>query len=491
MDSQLQSPRFQQLWAIIGAAPIRVKVLGIVLGVILLLGGFVMFQIGDVLTNTLQGELEHQGIALAGTILSHLEMLPATSPQDMLDEFLQEQLEHYSNNSHNTLVSYILLEDTEGQVIAETSQNQRPTQSFNRPQSLDQTHLLQEGQILEVTHTSDETGTVLRLGLTTTNIHTTVNTVIVQLFTTTLIMVAIGFGAAFFLTWILTRPLLELVSATHAVARGDFSRRVSRWANDEIGELATAFNLMTQSLAQAETERGEREMLRERYVSGVIVAQENERQRIARELHDSTSQSLTSLLVGLQNLRNTHADDEVFNRHIDALRAVISATLDEVRTISWRLRPSALDDLGLLSALQHYVKDYQERFAIQTDLVANGLDSRLPLEIETAVYRIVQEGLTNIARYAQATTASVIINYRQQVLRIIVEDNGVGFDPAATRQQNKSLGLQGIRERAGLFNGKLTIESQPNQGTTLYIEIPYARDDPLSGANHDDTHSHR
>ena len=331
--------------------------------------------------------------------------------------------------------------------------------------------------LVEVTSPLPNSQALLHMSLARTNIEATVRSVTMQLLVITLLMIVIGLAAAFFLTWILTRPLLGLVAATQAVAQGDLSRRVQRWANDEIGELSTAFNRMMESLERAEAERAAQAQLRERYVSGVILAQENERQRIARELHDSTSQSLTSLLVGLQNLKGS-IDDSRYDPKIDELRHVVGTTLEEVRSLSWRLRPSALDDLGLQVALQHTIEDFRRRYGVQVDYVVRGLNRRLPPEMETSIYRIVQEGLTNIARYAQASHASVIISHRHGMIRVIIEDNGIGFDPNIVHTQNKSLGLQGIRERASLFDGSLTIESEPGHGSSLFVEIPYTAEMP-------------
>jgi len=272
------------------------------------------------------------------------------------------------------------------------------------------------------------------------------------------------------LTWILTRPILSLVEATRAVANGDFSRQVTRWANDEIGDLADAFNAMTCSLARAAHERGEREALREGYIRGVISAQEEERKRIARELHDSTSQSLTSLLVGLRNLEEANDLGTVRTR-IEDIRKVVNHTLDEVHMLAWQLRPSVLDDLGLAAALGRYMDDYQHRYGIQVDFIMRGLDERLPSALEASLYRMIQEGLTNIARHAQATNASVLLEQRQKGIRVIIEDNGIGFEIDEKAYSPKSLGLQGIRERAQLFGGKLTLESQLGHGTSLFIEI--------------------
>jgi signal transduction histidine kinase len=469
----LQKNYMQRLWDIAGGVSVRVKVLGIVLGVILLLSTFVVFQMRAVLRETLVQQLAEQGVAISENIANHATVLVATDNLAALGSYLQDRQLHYSDESHNTVVSYIFVDDVADNSILAAAGPAAPADLLPTSFHLhlpDETSVAIGEEIVEVITTLPDANIRLHLGLSQTNIHNTVRTVTFQLLVVTMVMVAVGFAAAFFLTWILTRPILDLVAATHAVAQGDFSPRVQRWANDEIGELSTAFNQMSASLEQAAHERAEQEKLRERYVIGVILAQESERQRIARELHDSTSQSLTSLLVGLHNLKQ-NPDPTALPQQIDELRSVVGQTLEEVRTISWWLRPSALDDLGLVSALQHYIEDYQQRHHIQVDYVARGFDERLPPELETSIYRIVQEGLTNIARYAQADCASVILNRRRDI-RIIIEDNGVGFDPSTIRPDNKSLGLQGIRERAALFGGSLTIESKPGQGTSLFIQIP-------------------
>lgn len=474
MQGLWQSAFVQYIWKYAGAVSIRVKVLGIVLGVIVLLGTFVILQIRTLLENTLSYQMEEQGIALANNIAQEAALKITAQDMDGLALLLAERRVHYSSESHNTPVDYVFVQDETGKIIAGEGRLDRDNSRVLSDQSHGQhlVFLVHNGETIEIRVPIPQTDLLLRLGLSRSGLTRTVTQVTFQLFATTLIMVAIGFAAAIFLTWILTRPLYDLVDATHYVARGDFSRRLPRWANDEIGELATAFNAMTASLAQAEQERIDREHLREQYISGVIVAQENERQRIARELHDSASQSLTSLLVGLQNLKQSANADEIQCR-VDELRSVIAATLDEIHVISWRLRPRTLDDLGLVIAVKHYVQDYQKRYSIPVEVVISGIEQRLAPELETTIYRIVQEGLTNIARYAQATNVSLIITCKDNKIRIIIEDNGIGFDPVAVQKRGDRLGLPGIRERAGLFGGTLTIESQPGQGASLFIEMPY------------------
>lgn len=479
MKSYLSAPWISRLWNFISGVSIQVKVLGIVLGVILLLSAFVIVQMRALLTDKLLRDLSEQGVALSDGIGHEVAHLLAEGELEQLHVYLQDRQEHYSSRSHNTLVSYILVEDAGEQLIISAAGDGVPADLS----ALDLDYLLPSGtrvaigrEIIEIIRPLPQVDALLHLGLARTHVEQTVQSVVLQLLAITVVMIAVGFAAAIFLTWVLTRPLLSLVAATQAVARGDLSQRVPRWANDEIGALSTAFNRMIDALQQAEQEQRERAQLRERYVSGVILAQESERQRIARELHDSTSQSLTSLLVGLQNLKVAVADPKC-DQPIDELRQIVGGTLDDVRTLSWRLRPSALDDLGLVSALQHYIEDYQARYGIHVDFLVRNVDGRLPAEMETSIYRIVQEGLTNIARYARADYASIVLSRREGEIRLIIEDNGIGFDPQRVWAENKSLGLQGIRERAGLFGGSLTIESQPGVGTSLFVEIPYSVDD--------------
>jgi signal transduction histidine kinase len=475
--SYTQSALIQNLWKVAGAASIRVKVLGIVIGVIVLLGGFVNLQMRGVLVDVLSVNLEEQGIALVSALAR--DAAEVLNDEEELAILLAERQIHYSSETHNTIIDYISVEDSAGTILALRGTLPDRSNAVDHRHGRHPVLLLNNGTTVETwtsipdvdPNADPDTEHVMRLGLSRQGIGQLVDQVTLRLLATTLVMVAVGFAAAFFLTWILTRPIFDLVAATHAVARGDFSKRITRWADDEIGELAIEFNKMTAALEKADQERHERERLREEYISGVILAQENERQRIARELHDSTSQSLTSLLVGLQTLRQCK-DEEETRARVDELRGVIGGVLDEIHDISWRLRPSVLDDLGLISALESYVNEYRKRYEIPVDMVIRGLDARLQPEIETTVYRIVQEGLTNIARYAKANSVSVIVSGKNDSLKIIIEDDGVGFDPNAVRSNRKSLGLQGIRERAGLFGGTLTIETAPGQGTTLFVEIP-------------------
>jgi signal transduction histidine kinase len=221
----------------------------------------------------------------------------------------------------------------------------------------------------------------------------------------------------------------------------------------------------------------EEELLRRQLLDRLITVQEEERKRIALELHDQTGQPLTSLIMTLGMLGEAESLAQV-RTQAQYLRETAAQVMKEVHDLALELRPSVLDDLGLLAALRHLHKDYQDRFHIPVDFAVLGLeDGRLPSEMETALYRIVQEALTNIARHAQAETVSVLLEKRDASVMLIVEDDGRGFDVTSvlgSRPRGK-LGLYGMRERAALLGGTLTIESTRGTGTTIFVDVPLTK----------------
>jgi PAS domain S-box-containing protein len=225
------------------------------------------------------------------------------------------------------------------------------------------------------------------------------------------------------------------------------------------------------------TERRRAAQMRDRLLEQVISAQEEEQRRIARELHDETGQALTSLLVGLRALQDAPALDDARARAAE-LRRLAARTLEEVRRLSWGLRPVALDELGLVAALEQYAARYAGARSIAVEVHARGLDgARLPDPVETALYRIVQEALTNVAKHAGARTVSVVLQRQPEGVQAIVTDDGGGFDvrrALAVAGAGTHLGLHGMRERAALLDGEVTIESTPGEGTTVYARIPLA-----------------
>jgi signal transduction histidine kinase len=201
----------------------------------------------------------------------------------------------------------------------------------------------------------------------------------------------------------------------------------------------------------------------------VVAGQELERQRLARELHDQTGQALTSILLGLKAVEDARTDAET-EAAAEQLRELVVATLQDVRRLAVELRPKALDDFGLVAALERLANTFSESTGIAVDLEANLGDERLPGEVETTLYRLVQEALTNVVKHARASHVSVVLVRREGKVTALVEDDGGGFDPGAAGEDG--LGLLGIRERAALVDGRLTVESSSGSGTTVAVEVP-------------------
>jgi signal transduction histidine kinase len=472
---------FERLWRAASAVGIRTKILGIVLALVALMGVSATIQVRAMLSDALGTQLKERGISVTRDLAARSTDLILVNDRYALHQLLRDTL------INNPDVRYAFIVDPQGQVIAHTFNGGFPADllGVNSASPTDHHHTLSlltdEGPMWDtaVPIFDGRAGTA-RVGISDVSVHTSVGSATSQLLLTTMVVAAIGISAAMLLTWVLTRPILDLVRAAHSVGRADFTQRARRWADDEIGELSEAFNAMTAALAKADAERVEREQVRAQYVSGVIAAQEDERKRIARELHDSTSQSLTSLLIGLRSLTD-RCDQPEIRQQVEDLRGVAGRTLDDVHSLALQLRPSVLDDLGLPAALERHIADYRRRSMLQVDLAINGLsDRRLPPDVETALYRITQESLTNITRHAQAQTASVLIECHDNKVRAIIEDDGVGFDPAIVSQADGHLGLYGIRERAELLGGSLIIESEPGRGASLFVEIPLA----LTEASH-------
>ncbi|MCP3995592.1 MAG: HAMP domain-containing protein, partial [bacterium] len=267
-----------------------------------------------------------------------------------------------------------------------------------------------------------------------------------------------------------TRPILDLVHTTREVGSGDLSARARHWADDEIGSLGVAFNRMVEDLEANRDTIAENESARTRLLEQLIDAQEEERKRIARELHDTVGQALSSLMVGMAVLTRDSAD-EVVNAKREELQRLAEETLDQVRQMGRELRPSALDDLGLAAALDRYSQDFVILHPeVSVDLHVD-LPSRLPSPTETNLYRIVQEGMTNAARHSSAGKLSVVVTRRNGTVKAIIEDDGHGFDPVVARRDGQSVGIHGMQERAELIGGRMTIESG-RDGTTVFVEVP-------------------
>jgi len=195
------------------------------------------------------------------------------------------------------------------------------------------------------------------------------------------------------------------------------------------------------------------------------------RRRLARELHDETGQALTSILLGLRTVEEANGA-AALRAATATLRELAVATLQDVRRLAVELRPKALDDFGLVAALERLISNFAEQTGISVEFSARIGETRLNADVETALYRIVQEALTNVAKHAQAERVSIVLTRKARAVTAVIEDDGLGFTAAPEPDDSRDLGLVGMQERVGLLSGRIRIESTEGSGTTLVVEVP-------------------
>gem|GEM_PF-2167434 len=321
----------------------------------------------------------------------------------------------------------------------------------------------------------------------------------------------------YFMAQTIKKPLQKIISTMQRVESGDLTQRylandhdknnynnikltpkspsflleggtkIKEFAGDEIQQLGNIFNKMMESL-QANWKRNqelqekleEKEKMRLHLLKKIIVTQEEERKRISRELHDETSQSLTSLMLGLKLIHEADDISEV-RKLASNFREIIYKTLEEIQWLSYELRPSALDDLGLEAALKRYIKELSQHADINIEYELHHCKNiRLISVIETTVYRVVQEALTNVIRHAGAQNVKVSLKCDDKNMEVIVEDDGKGFDFTALQKEHQTLGLFGMTERATLVGGELIIDTESGKGTKVILRIPLEEIEELS-----------
>lgn len=263
-------------------------------------------------------------------------------------------------------------------------------------------------------------------------------------------------------------PLRHVRETIDEVRAGNLQARVrlGLLTDPEVEEVGQTLNAMLDELA------GVRARLRE-LSAGILNAQEEERRRISRELHDDTAQTLTSLLLYAKALEQGDVPPSV-REALAELREEVAASLEGVRRLARELRPSALDDLGLVAALDGYTQDLARRTGLPVRFEAAYSGDRLPAQVELVLYRIAQEAITNAAKHAGARHIDVELVREPGAVSLTVRDDGKGFDPARVTR-GRGLGLFSMRERAELAGGTLSVISRPGQGTTVVARIPIAR----------------
>ena len=264
------------------------------------------------------------------------------------------------------------------------------------------------------------------------------------------------------------RPIAELAVRARRVASGDYGVQVIPSSIRELRDLGSDFNRMVEQIARYQA--GLRQ-----YVAAITHTQEEERKRIARDLHDDTIQSLIAIGQRVELAREAISEEpEDAREQLRELRKMVTLTIDGVRQTSRDLRPTVLEDLGMVPALQYLVNELGQKDTIDVSLNVEGSTEDLSPALEVAIYRIVQEALTNVRRHSQASHAQVDAQFMTDQIIITVQDDGIGFAmPEETAELVKTggLGLMGVEERAQLFGGQMSITSQTGQGTIMQVVL--------------------
>ncbi|HYE65421.1 MAG TPA: PAS domain-containing sensor histidine kinase, partial [Pyrinomonadaceae bacterium] len=240
-------------------------------------------------------------------------------------------------------------------------------------------------------------------------------------------------------------------------------------------ELAAA----NEALREEGEERSRIERERLRLLRRIVSAQEEERRRIAREMHDQLGQRMTALRLQLEDIIRQHGKQAELRAKLEQLQELAVRLDSDVDYLAWELRPLILDDLGLPAALNNFAQEWSNHFGMQADFHAtNFKDVRLPQAVETNLYRIAQEAMNNISKHAGAKNVDIILEQRDANAVLIIEDDGRGFDPTSVGSKPGSIGmgLPGIRERAAIIGGTVEIESSPGEGTTIFVRVPLKPD---------------
>lgn len=469
----------RNFWGKIRAAVVslsfRYKILALVLAIIIFLGAAIALQTRAVLVTSLGQQLNQRSLATAKAVAAQGSELILTGNLYGLHQMLLD-MQHSEPD-----VRYIFIQDSWGRVLSHTFDGGFPVDllAFDQlppgQKESQQVLVTDEGFIHDaaVPIFGGQLG-VVHVGLSEAGLRQALVTATTRFVMMITLFAVLFITAAYLLTAVLTKPIRELVEATRAVARGNLEAPVAVSGSDEFGLLAASFNRMIVSLRHSRAEIEELSRLRSELLDRVVTAQEAERQRIARELHDGTGGALTAILLRLKALEDRvtpRMDPQGVVAELAEIRASLGEAMADLRRLAQELRPVVFDEVGLTGALQKIARDYSAKFNLQIHLAIRGVTGRLPPKVELTIYRMVQEALNNVIKHARASEVSILLEPLGTGLRLIVEDNGRGFIPA-TNGVKRGLGLFSMQERASLLGGKVTVESTPGRGTTIYADLP-------------------
>ncbi|SMF92052.1 Signal transduction histidine kinase [Paenibacillus uliginis N3/975] len=461
---------------------INQKIFGVIIASLIFLASALGWIIWDSLHTIMTDELKKRGISVAHSIAS------LSSDYILMDE--QYSIHQLISQAQltNDDVRYILIINSSHDVVGDTFEGYLP-------KGIIQAHTPESGHTLQVATLMSDEGTIydvlmpieegdvgfVRVGMTDTKAQTYINIKMKALFYVTLFICVVTAIITYYMTRFITRPINNLVAVATGISAGNLTMRASITNSDEVGRLGSAFNEMADKLinSNAEVELLLRELqakehLRDKLILKLLSAQEDEKKRISRELHDETSQALASLMVTMRILSNEAKDAEQ-QELLNTSRDTAASILREIRDLAVELRPPILDDMGLVPAIKKFVKKYEEKYHIEVELFTpDEEDIGIEGHIAVAMYRILQEGMTNVAKHSAATQISINMEILKQSVTLIIRDNGCGIqrDDFELARQHNRIGIYGMKERAELLGGSFFIYPISTGGTEIVVSIP-------------------
>lgn len=455
------------------------RILAMALFIILLLSFTTGLIVWDSMDDIVSQQLQKRGVELANHVA-----LAGGNYILMEDLYTLYELAAQTAASSED-VRYILIIDSNRRLLAHTFHGGIPRGLLEDLSETTQPRLSiinsNEGLIHD-TVVPIENGAVgfVRVGMTEQHTRRAMNQHIRDALLTVLAICVLAVFLSSRISSLITRPVRNLAEVAESITQGNLEIRANIDDTGEVGRLATAFNEMTASLIKASADKEvllaelrAKEQIRDTLINKLMTAQEDERKRISRELHDETSQALTSLMLTMRML----AEDAPNQEQKDALlvgRDVAAGILREVRDLAIELRPPVLDDLGLAAALERYCENFAIRHGLDIDLSTSGRQTAVDDQAAVALYRIVQESLNNVVKHSGATTVAISITFQPDQISVAIADNGKGITDAdlLRAQKENRLGIYGMRERVELLQGRLTIDKASLGGTELLIVIP-------------------
>lgn len=312
------------------------------------------------------------------------------------------------------------------------------------------------------------------------------NNFIFNIFSAVIIFLVISLLILITLRQRLMTPINNLSRALKEAANKNYSK-ISLENHEELSDLIQTCNEMLGQLEQNENknvillkELGKKNEQSQQLLNKLILAQEEERKKIARELHDETSQSLAFLLMAFKSIEELKDVGKIHIR-INQVKEIAAKILKDIHKLAIELRPTMIDEIGLQHTLITYINKYQNEFGIKVNFKFQGLEDRLPLTLEISLYRIIQEALTNIVKHSGAKNVEIVLNNQPDKISIFVKDDGCGFEYDEFIKSDKwktCMGILGMRERAALINGIFALKSKKGMGTSLSVLVPLSKDLP-------------